>query len=82
MNSIIDVPTSSVLTTSPKALYSSSQLVPAHASASDVVCTCTRFCSSVCTAGTMSDRKNECNQLPPPAIMPGKVNPTPGIGVA
>ena len=82
MRNSIDVPTRSVLSTSPRAVYSSNQDVPAHASDRAVVWTWTRFESSICTAVTMSDRKNECSQLPPPAIMPGKVKPTPGIGVA
>ena len=72
----------SVPTTSPRAVYSSSQLVPAHASDTAVVWVCTRLDSSICMAGTMSARKNEWSQLPPPAIIPGNVKPTPGIGVA
>ena len=76
------VPMRSVLIASPKAVVSSNHDVPAHASDNAVVCVVTRFTSSIFTAGTMSDRKNEWSQLPPAAIMPGKVNAIPGMFVA
>ena len=39
----------------------------------------TSFPSSVCIEETESSMSSECSQLPPPAIIPGKVCVMPGM---